>query len=87
MRLDTQSPGQPIDIVDGDVPLAALDGADVGPVKPGELGQGLLRNPALLAYPAQVAGERHPGLGDMACLHEREGAQLTTLSLQTISFP
>lgn len=74
MRLNTQGAGQTVDIVDSDVPLATFDGADVGPVQSGKLRQSLLRDPAHFAHPAQVTGERHPGLGDMACLHEGEGA-------------
>jgi hypothetical protein len=57
-RIDLKGVGQPLDIIDADVALAALDGADIGTIQPGEIGQGFLRKPARLPLPPQIAGKR-----------------------------
>src|SRR5438876_1226565 len=41
--------GEFFDRGDGDVPLAPLDTADIGPVQPREVGQGFLGNPCVVA--------------------------------------
>ena len=46
--------GQPLDVVDRNVPLSSLDRADVRPVQAGLVGKILLRNSHRLPLPPQV---------------------------------
>ena len=46
---NAQGDGQPLDIQQRDVAFAALDTANVGPMKAGKVAQRFLRNPLLLA--------------------------------------
>ena len=54
---DTEGVGEGVDVVERDVPFAALHRADVGAVQPGALGQRLLREVLLTPQRAQPTPE------------------------------
>ena len=56
-RLSPKSPREPRHRLQPDRPLSTLDQADVGPVQPCGVGQGLLRQPSLLTEGPDAASE------------------------------
>ncbi len=65
--MNVQCRGQDVDVLERDVPLAALNRTDIGPVQPGQISQGLLREASLEAQRAQCPPECEAvvGLGSM----------------------
>lgn len=52
--IHSQGPGQPADVVDGDISLPPLHRTHIRPVKPGFIGKSLLREPPLGPETPQV---------------------------------
>jgi hypothetical protein len=61
----TKAPGEPCCGSDARVPLGPLNAADVSHVQLGEFGKAFLREPALDASAAKVAGEDFQGVHDL----------------------
>jgi len=74
-----QAISQPLDRPERDVPLAALQTADEGPVDPGDVGELLLAEPAGLSMGAQAPAE----LSLEVAFHDTHAAQRLPIDLQT----
>lgn len=83
-RFDPQSSSQFRDVVDGDIAFTALDGADVGPVQPGEVGQFFLGDALLRPQTPKIKSQDFSLLRDrQLSWHTMRFWLLTTLRLQT----
>lgn len=61
-RLDAKRPRDPADVLNSDVPLPALDRAEVCSVNAHPVGERLLGEPLLRAEPLQVGGQHRPSI-------------------------
>lgn len=74
-----------LNVVDGDIALGALDGADIGPVEAADIGEGFLAEAALFPKPAHIGGHHTPKLTDITARHAVDVPVVMRLDRQTMS--
>src|SRR5437899_816194 len=60
-NVEAERTGQPLNVINGDVPLSTFDRADVSSVKPSDCGEFLLRKASLVPFRTKIPREAPTG--------------------------